>query len=37
MIANRPELVDGNLVLPTGPGLGWELDRDFIEHYRVKL
>jgi D-galactarolactone cycloisomerase len=37
MIANRPELVDGNLVLPPGPGLGWELDRDFIEHYRVKV
>jgi hypothetical protein len=21
--------------LPTGPGLGWELDADFIESYRV--
>ncbi len=37
MIANRPELVDGNLALPTGPGLGWELDREFIEHYRVEV
>ena len=37
LIANRPELVDGNLALPTGPGLGWELDRDFIEHYRVEV
>ena len=37
MIANRPELVDGTLPLPTGPGLGWELDRDFIERYRVSV
>jgi D-galactarolactone cycloisomerase len=37
LIANRPELVDGRLALPTGPGLGWELDRDFIEHYRVAV
>jgi D-galactarolactone cycloisomerase len=37
MIANRPELVEGKLQLPTGPGLGWELDRDFIERYRVEL
>jgi L-alanine-DL-glutamate epimerase-like enolase superfamily enzyme len=37
LIANRPELDDGNLALPTGPGLGWELDRDFVEHYRVSI
>jgi D-galactarolactone cycloisomerase len=37
MIANRPELVDGKLALPKGPGLGWELDREFIERYRVSL
>ncbi len=37
MIANRPELVDGELQVPSGPGLGWELDRDFIERYRVSL
>jgi L-alanine-DL-glutamate epimerase-like enolase superfamily enzyme len=35
MIANRPEVADGKIALPTGPGFGWELDRDFIEHYRV--
>ena len=35
MIANRPEVVEGRVALPTGPGFGWELDRDFIEHYRV--
>jgi D-galactarolactone cycloisomerase len=37
MILNRPELVDGKLALPTGPGFGWELDREFIERYRVTL
>jgi D-galactarolactone cycloisomerase len=37
LIANRPLLVDGTLALPTGPGLGWELDREFIEHYSVPL
>jgi D-galactarolactone cycloisomerase len=37
MIANRPELVGGELQVPTGPGLGWELDRDFVERYRVSL
>ncbi len=37
MIANRPELVDGKLTLPTRPGLGWELDREFVERYRVEL
>jgi L-alanine-DL-glutamate epimerase-like enolase superfamily enzyme len=35
MIVNRPEVVDGRVALPTGPGFGWELDRDFIQHYRV--
>jgi D-galactarolactone cycloisomerase len=37
LIANRPELVNGTLTLPSGPGLGWELDRDFIEQYTVTL
>jgi L-alanine-DL-glutamate epimerase-like enolase superfamily enzyme len=37
MIANRPNVVGGSLTLPPGPGLGWELDRDFIEHYRVTV
>jgi len=35
MIANRPELVDGKVALPTAPGFGWELDWEFIEHYRT--
>jgi D-galactarolactone cycloisomerase len=35
LIANRPPLIDGQITLPSGPGLGWELDEDYIERYRV--
>jgi L-alanine-DL-glutamate epimerase-like enolase superfamily enzyme len=35
VIANRPELRDGRLPLPDGPGLGWELDRDYIAAHRI--
>jgi L-alanine-DL-glutamate epimerase-like enolase superfamily enzyme len=35
LIANRPKLIDGELRLPDAPGLGWELDEDYIEHFRV--
>jgi L-alanine-DL-glutamate epimerase-like enolase superfamily enzyme len=35
IIANRPQLEDGHLPLPTGPGLGWELDWDYIERHRA--
>jgi len=35
ILTNRPALVDGRLPLPTKPGLGWELDPDFISRYRV--
>lgn len=35
VIANRPELKDGYITLPKGPGLGWELDLDYIERHRV--
>lgn len=37
MIANRPPLEDGELVLGDQPGLGWELDWDYIGRYRVAL
>jgi L-alanine-DL-glutamate epimerase-like enolase superfamily enzyme len=37
LVANRPPLVDGRIALPTRPGLGWELDEEFIEHYRVAV
>lgn len=35
LIANRPPLVDGELVLSDRPGLGWELDWDYVERYKV--
>lgn len=35
LIANAPSLVDGRIRLSESPGLGWELDRDYIAKYRV--
>lgn len=35
LVGNRPPLVDGQLVLPDRPGLGWELDQDYIDKHRV--
>lgn len=35
LLANRPELVDGELPLPESPGFGWTLDETFIQKYRV--
>lgn len=35
LVANRPDPVDGVFTLPEGPGLGWTLDEDFLNHYRV--
>ena len=35
LVANRPPIVDGWMALPAGPGLGWELDADYIEAYRI--
>ena len=35
LVANRPPLVDGTIQLSERPGLGWELDADFIEAHRV--
>ena len=37
LIANRPDVVDGKMSLPRAPGLGWELDHDFVDHYRVDV
>ncbi len=34
LIANRPPLVDGALVLPDGAGLGWQLDEEYIRQFR---
>lgn len=36
LIANRPPLVEGRIALPHGPGLGWELDADYLERHRVR-
>jgi len=35
MIANRPELKGGYMQLSDAPGLGWELNRDYINRYRI--
>lgn len=35
LIANRGEFVDGQYVVPNGPGLGLELDADYIERWRA--
>lgn len=37
LIANRPALTDGCITLPEGPGLGWELDEDYIAKHRVSF
>jgi L-alanine-DL-glutamate epimerase-like enolase superfamily enzyme len=36
LIANRPELDGGELVLSDEPGFGWSLDADYIERFRFK-
>jgi len=28
--------VDGQIRLPSGPGLGWVLDEELMQHYRVE-
>jgi len=37
IIANKPELKNGHIELPKGPGLGWELDLDYIDRYRTEF
>ena len=36
LVANRPEIVSGTIALPSAPGLGWELDGDYIEAHRIR-
>lgn len=36
LIANRPPLHDGELALSDAPGLGWVLDEEYIDRYRVR-
>ncbi|HST41773.1 MAG TPA: hypothetical protein VLK58_19795, partial [Conexibacter sp.] len=35
LVANRPQLRDGRLQLHDAPGLGWELDLDYVAHHQV--
>lgn len=35
LVANRPPLRDGYLTLSDRPGLGWELDEDYITRYWI--
>jgi D-galactarolactone cycloisomerase len=35
LVANRPALADGCLVLTDRPGFGWELDLEYVERHRV--
>ncbi len=35
LIANRPPIVDGSITLSERPGLGWELDWDYVRSHRV--
>jgi L-alanine-DL-glutamate epimerase-like enolase superfamily enzyme len=37
LVANRPKIQNGKIALPDRPGLGWELDEDFIAKYRVSF
>jgi L-alanine-DL-glutamate epimerase-like enolase superfamily enzyme len=37
LIVNRPVVEDGAFALPDRPGLGWQLDADFIEQHRVDV
>ena len=37
LIANKPPLRDGSITLGERPGLGWELDWDYVERYRVAI
>lgn len=35
LLGNRPDTSSGTFALPTAPGLGWELDEEFIKEFRV--
>jgi L-alanine-DL-glutamate epimerase-like enolase superfamily enzyme len=35
LVANRPEIADGRIVLSEAPGLGWELDWEYVERHRL--
>lgn len=35
LVANRPRPRDGLIQLPTTPGLGWEIDHEYVEAHRL--
>jgi L-alanine-DL-glutamate epimerase-like enolase superfamily enzyme len=35
LVANRPAMADGHVTLGDAPGLGWELDWDYVRANRV--
>jgi L-alanine-DL-glutamate epimerase-like enolase superfamily enzyme len=35
LVKNLPPLIDGRVPVPTGPGLGIELDEEVVREYRV--
>lgn len=37
LIANRPTLKDGRITLTDRPGLGWDLDQEYIAKYRISF
>lgn len=37
IVANRPDLVDGSLTLSDAPGLGWQLDWDYVDAHRADI
>lgn len=37
LVANRAQLKNGRMQLPEGPGLGWQLDEDFIKKYQISF
>lgn len=36
LVVNRPKLENGFMSLPSAPGLGWELDADYIRKYEIE-
>lgn len=36
LIADRPPLVDGQITLSDAPGLGWQLNWDYVDRWRVR-
>lgn len=36
LVANRPPIAEGHIALPSGPGLGWELDPEYLDFHRLR-